>query len=123
VAALAAAERWVVDSDGYAAVRDTLWAHADLLVWLDLPRWQVMGRVLRRSLWRGLQRAELWNGNRESLRAWADPEHPVRWAWSQHAARRALIHERVTDPRWQHLTVVRLRTAREARRWRRSLDA
>ncbi|MDP9183161.1 MAG: hypothetical protein M3P04_10355 [Actinomycetota bacterium] len=110
-----------MDSDGYAAVRDTLWARAELLVWLDLPRWQVMLRVVRRSLWRGLQRAELWNGNRESLSAWADPEHPVRWAWSQHGARRALIHDRVGDPRWQQLSVVRLRSAGEARRWRRAL--
>lgn len=121
VAVVVAGERWVVDSDGYSAVRDTMWARADTLVWLDLPRWQVMLRVVRRSLWRGLRRVELWNGNREGLGAWKDSGHPVRWAWSQHADRRAAIGGRVADPRWEHLAVVHLRSARDARRWVRDL--
>ncbi|HUR50722.1 MAG TPA: AAA family ATPase [Mycobacteriales bacterium] len=123
VAEVVTEERWVVDSDGYPAVRDLLWARADTLVWLDLPRWQVMARVVRRSVWRGLQRAELWNGNRETFRAWADPGHPVRWAWTQHGARRTTIETRLADPRWAHLRVVRLESARAARRWREQLDA
>jgi hypothetical protein len=118
VAELAATEQWVFDSDGYSAVRDALWSRADTLVWLDLPRWQVMQRVVRRSLWRGLRRTELWNGNREGLRAWGESGHPVRWAWSQHAARRQLIAERLGDPRWGHLTVYRLRSAGQVRTWR-----
>lgn len=121
VAALVAGERWVVDSDGYSAVRDVMWARADTLVWLDLPRWQVMGRVVRRSVWRGLLRAELWNGNRESFRGWRDSGHPVWWAWHQHGARRRTIGQRLADPRWSHLQVIHLRSARAARRWLRSL--
>jgi hypothetical protein len=121
VAAVVAGERWVVDSDGYSAVRDVMWAAADTLVWLDLPRWLVMARVLRRSVWRGLRRSELWNGNREGLGAWRDSGHPVRWAWTQHGARRRLIGERVSDPRWSHLQVVHLTSARQARDWLRSV--
>lgn len=117
VAGVVAGERWVLDSDGYSAVRDVMWGRADTLVWLDLPRWQVMLRVLRRSLRRGLLRTELWNGNREGLDAWKDSGHPVRWAWSQHAARRSLLSARVADPRWAHVTVHRLRSAAEVRRW------
>ena len=117
VAALVAGESWVVDSDGYSAVRDVLWARADTLVWLDLPRWQVMWRVVRRSLWRGLRRTELWNGNRETLGAWRDPGHPVWWAWKEHGNRRRTIGERLQDGTWRHLLVIRLRSAAEARRW------
>ncbi len=120
VEALAAQDRWVFDSDGYGAVRDVLWSRADTLVWLDLPRRQVMLRVLRRSLWRALRRVELWNGNREGFGAWKDSGHPVRWAWHQHGARRALVAARVADPAWGHLTVHHLRSTREARRWWRS---
>ena len=117
VDAFSRGDRWVVDSDGYPAVRDLLWSRADTLVWLDLPRPQVMQRVLRRSLYRGLLHAELWNGNRETLGAWRDPEHPVQWAWTQHAPRRELLSSRVADGRWAHLAVVRLRSPREVRRW------
>jgi hypothetical protein len=120
VAAVVAEERWVLDSVGYSAVRDLMWSRADTLVWLDLPRWQVMLRVLRRSVWRVLLRTELWNGNREGLGAWKDSGHPVRWAWSQHTARRALIGARVVDPAWSHLEVHHLRSARAARRWARA---
>lgn len=108
-----------MDSDGYSAVRDVMWERADTLVWLDLPRWQVMLRVLRRSVWRGLLRTELWNGNRESFRGWKDSGHPVWWAWHRHGARRATIASRVEDPRWGHLEVHRLRSARDVRRWSR----
>lgn len=109
--------RWVTCSMGYPATRDLLWDRADTVVWLDLPRRQCEWRVLRRSVVRGLLRSELWNGNRESLLAWRTPDHPVRWTWTQHAARRALVAQRLADPRWAHLQLVHLRTAAEARRW------
>lgn len=120
---IAAGERWVFDSDGYSAVRDALWARADTLVWLDLPRRQVMSRVLRRSTWRGLLREELWNGNRESLLGWRDPDHPVQWAWRGHAERRVTTGGRLMDPRWAHLDVVHLHSAADAKRWLRALSA
>ena len=37
VAAAAACEGWVIDG-GYSKVRDIVWARADTVVWLDLPR-------------------------------------------------------------------------------------
>lgn len=117
VAAAIGQERWVIDSVGYASVRDLVWDRADTLVWLDLPRWQVMPRVVRRTVRRVVLRTELWNGNREGPGAWRDPEHPVRLAWSEHGSRRAMVAERVADPRWAHLEVHHLRSAREVRRW------
>jgi adenylate kinase family enzyme len=112
-----AEESWIVDSDGYSAVRDVLWARADTLVWMDLPRRQVMWRVVRRSLWRGVRRAELWNGNRETLRAWGHSGHPVRWAWSEYGNRRRTIGDRLQTGTWDHLRVIHLTSAAEAKRW------
>jgi adenylate kinase family enzyme len=116
--AMAAAEQpgWVVDGD-YAAVRDLFWERADTLVWLDLPRAVVMVRVIRRSAARAVLRRELWNGNRERLRDWLDPQHPIRWAWSQHGRRRRELEARVADPRFAGLRIVRLRRAGDAGRW------
>ena len=117
VEAFTAGPRWVTDSIGYPAVRDLVWGRADTLVWLDLPRWQVMARVLRRSARRAVLREEIWNGNRETVLAWRRRDHPVRWAWTQYHPRRALVLERLADPRWRDVTVVHLRSAAEAERW------
>ena len=115
VAALAAQERWVVDSWGYPAdVRGPLWQRADTVLWLDLPRRTTMPRVLRRSLRRTLTRQRIFGGNRETLRGWLDPDHPVRSSWREHASRRAQLLALVGAHRAQ---VRRFRTAAEAARW------
>ncbi len=103
VDAATAGEVWVVDSDGYAPVRDLVWSRADTLVWLDYGRPLVMSRVIRRSFARATYDRHLWNGNTEGFRDWADPDHPVRWAWAQHGPRRATIRARLADPRWAGL--------------------
>lgn len=108
---------WVVDGN-YAVVRDLLWGPADTLVWLDLSRPVVMGRVVRRTLRRLVTREELWNGNREQWRNLLsrDPERSiVRWAWATHPDRRRQYPDLIAEPRWQPLAVHRLRTPREAR--------
>jgi adenylate kinase family enzyme len=109
---------WVADAFGYPEVEDLLWARCDTFVWVDHSRPVVMARVLRRSLARATYDRELWNGNREGFRDWVDPEHPIRWAWSQHAPRRARIEARLAAA---HVgdgpTVIRLGTPAAARRW------
>src|SRR5260370_10676914 len=52
VAAVAAGERWVIDGSYSSKVRDLVWARADTVVWLDLPKRTVMRRIIWRSLWR-----------------------------------------------------------------------
>ena len=93
---------------------------ADLIVWLDQPRWRVMPRVVRRTMWRGLTRRELWHGNRERLGNLLkrDPEENIaRWAWTRHEAyrRQWIARAAAGDP------VLRLSSPREIRAWLRSL--
>src|SRR5215207_3621140 len=83
-------EGWVVDGN-YSIVRDLVWARADTVVWFDLPRYAVMRRLSWRTARRGVLHAELWNGNRESLRNFfsRDPERSIlAWAWTTHARNR-----------------------------------
>jgi adenylate kinase family enzyme len=90
VAAAVAGERWVIDGNYTSQVKDLVWARADTVVWLDLPRRTVMRRVIWRSLWRAAKRTELWNGNRERWRNFfsVDKEESViAWAWQTHAVR------------------------------------
>jgi adenylate kinase family enzyme len=80
---LSAGEGWVIDGN-YAAVEDLVWARADTVVWLDLPRRTVVRRVALRSLRRAVTRQQLWNGNREPLSnvyRLAPGKSLVRWTW------------------------------------------
>ena len=114
-----ARERWTTEWQ-YSPARPLLAQRADLLVWLDFPFTTVtLPRVTSRTLRRRLRREQLWNGNVEPpLRTFfTDPEHIVRWAFRT----RRNYHERI--PRLAaeapHLTIVRLRSPREAERWLR----
>ena len=58
---------WVLDGN-YSAARDITLPLADTVVWLHLPFRVVYPRLARRTVVRSFQHAELWNGNRETLR-------------------------------------------------------
>jgi adenylate kinase family enzyme len=110
VGAAAAQDCWVMDGN-YSAVRPLVWARADTIVWLDLPRRTVMRQVVWRTLRRAVMRQELWNGNRESLRnflTWAPEESIISWAWHNHGKYRDRYAAAAADPANAHLTFVRL---------------
>jgi len=120
---ITAGEAWVIDGN-YRAVRDLIWARADTLVWLDLPRATSVRRVAGRTLRRTLTRQELWNGNREALRNLVrrDPERNILlWAWVKQPLMAEQYEQAVADPGNAHLAVVRLRTPAEVRAFVRSL--
>ena len=125
VAAAAAGERWVIDGN-YSSVQDIVWARADTVVWLDLPRRTVMRRVIWRTLRRIGGRVELWNGNRERWRnlfSLDKEESIIAWAWQTHAANRARYEADMADPNHGHLRFVRLRSAESVRRFLQSVEA
>jgi adenylate kinase family enzyme len=124
VAAAAAGERWVIDG-GYSAVRDIVWARADTVVWLDLPKRTVMRRLIWRTLRRVAGRTELWNGNRERWRnlfTWDKEESVIAWAWQTHASRRERYAGLLADPANARLRFVRLTSPGAVRRFLRSTD-
>lgn len=114
------ADSWVVDGNYRSLVQDLVFAAADTVVWLDLPRGVVMSRVVRRTLGRMVLRRELWNGNRERLRNLikTDPEENIiLWSWTQHARYRHLYQEARDDPLHRHLTWVRITSPRTQQEW------
>lgn len=115
VDAATAAPAWVVDGN-YSAVRDLVWARADTVVWLDLPRWLIEWQLVRRTAERLLLRRELWNGNRERWRDLPRADHPIRWSWRKHPIYRQRYGARFADPTTSQ-TCIRLRSRREARGW------
>ena len=107
---------WVTEWQ-YDVVRPLLAERADLVVWLDLPKAQVIRQVTARTLRRWVRREELWNGNREPApwRILIDPENVVRWAWRTHHLAEQRIHALLAaDPA---RPVVRLRSHAESAAW------
>ncbi len=103
--------RWVVDGN-YSKSRDVVWPRAQMVIWLDYPRWRTMSRVIRRTVRRVISREELWHGNREPLsNLWSlDPEKSIiAWAWTTHASRRQRYERMLEDPRWSHIDFRRVR--------------
>jgi adenylate kinase family enzyme len=83
------ADGWIVDGNYLSKLGDLITARADVVIWFNLPRGEVMSRVIKRSLRRAFTREVLWNGNRESvlnLLKWSPEKNIIRWSWTQHAA-------------------------------------
>lgn len=119
VAAKTAEDGWVIDGN-YGRVRDLVWARADTVVWLDLPKRTVMRQLVWRTLRRVAGRRKLWNGNRERWRnffSWDPEQSVISWAWHKHAADRAKYAAAASDPACAHLRFVRLASHRDAARF------
>jgi hypothetical protein len=110
----------VVDG-GYSPVRHLTWGRADTIVWLDYPLGLVLRRWARRTVSRIRNRTEFWpgTGNRETVHNALRRDGLLWWILRTHRARRRrLAAELAARP---DLTVIRLRSPDEARRWLRSL--
>ena len=125
VTSLAMLDRWVIDGNyRRVVVEGPVWARADTVVWLDLPRRIVMRQVIGRSLRRLVRNEELWNGNKESCRnlfAWDPEQSIIRWSWTQHGKYVDRYSAAMTAPEYSHIEFVRLRSRREIDRWLQQL--
>ncbi|HEX8731690.1 MAG TPA: hypothetical protein VF725_06475 [Ktedonobacterales bacterium] len=116
-AAAVAGDAWVVDGN-YHQTRDLTWPRAETFVWLDYSMSVIFARLFRRTLWRGLFRVELWNGNRERL--W--PQFFTRdslfiWALTSQPKHRREYPLIPTDAATAGATFIHLRSPRATARW------
>ena len=115
----AAQDGWVIDGN-YSTAQPVVWARADTVAWLDLPKRIVMRRIVWRTLRRVAGHQELWNGNRERWRnlfTWDPVESVISWAWHTHASYRERYAAARADPANAHLDFVRLTSPAEVRRF------
>lgn len=114
--------RWVSDGN-YFDRADWLWEQADTIVWLDLPLWVVVPRMVRRSLRRILTKEELWNGNREQWSALVGRDSLVLWAMKSQRIHRRTLPQRLAALACSGTAVVRLCSEGEVGRWWASMAA
>lgn len=106
-------ESWVM-AGNYSAQQDLSWPVADTVIWLDLPLATVLRRCVGRT-WRRWRSQELiWGTNRESfwrhIMLWNPEKSLIAFTAKTYRRRRRMLLECAHDPRWSHLTFIRLRT-------------
>lgn len=114
-------ESWVMAGNYTSVQQDVSWPTADTIVWLDLPLTTVLRRCVVRT-WRRWRSDELlWGTNRENfwrhLMLWNPEESLIAYTVKTHRSRRRKFEALTDDPRWSHITIVRLRTPAEIDRW------
>jgi adenylate kinase family enzyme len=108
-----ASDGWVIDGTYRSKLGDLVLAGADTVVWLDLPIWIWLPRLVRRTLRRIRGDELLWNDNTESYRtAFWGSESLVGFALRMHFSRRRRYPRQLAS-----FPVVRLRTRRQVREW------
>lgn len=99
---------------------------ADTIIWLDMPRWLIMRRVIARTVRRAATREILWNGNREPLTnfyRWDPDKNIIRWAWTKFDDYRQQGITAMADGTWAHATVHHLRSPADVVRLIAQADA
>jgi adenylate kinase family enzyme len=89
----------------------------ETLVWLDLPRWQVQGQVLARTLRRLVMRERLWHDNVERWSTAFSADSIVLWSIKTFRRRRREYGAIFETPEFAAKTRIRLRSRGEVRRW------
>ena len=117
-------QSWVMAGNYTHQQQDVSWPVADTIVWLDLGLPTLLRRVVARSWRRWRSRELLWGTNRETFwehfMLW-DPERSlISYMLKTHRTRRRQFEAFTRDPRWSHLTFIRLRSVEAIERW---LDA
>lgn len=83
-----AAEAWILDT-AYGTWLDVALHRCELVVGLDYPRWLSLGRLVRRTVSRIIDRTSICNGNVESLRMALSRDSIIVWHFKSFARKRA----------------------------------
>jgi adenylate kinase family enzyme len=114
IAAICAGQRWILDT-AYGKWLEIPMARVQLIVALDYPRWVSLGRLVRRTLRRAVDRNPICNGNTESLRLAFSADSIIVWHFKSFARKRARIRTWAADPGGPE--VVRFTRPQETQRW------
>lgn len=109
---------WTFDGNlGQSVEKQLVLSRCDTLVWLDLPRWQVMWWITRRTLWRAVSRQRLFHENVERWRTVFSRDSMIAWAWRTFQKRKIQYSQLFADPQHSGRTRVRLTSRGEIKRW------
>ncbi len=112
---------WTFDGNFGPSPEDQLvLSRCDTLVWLDLPRWQVMWSVTLRTFRRAITRERLWHGNVERWRRVLSRDSMIVWAWRTYP-RQQRRYGALFDAPDAARADIRFTSRRQVNRWLASL--
>lgn len=112
-----AGDGWVIDGNYEGKLGDSLWRQADTVVFLDLPLWVIVTRIVRRTVTRSVRKVELYSGNRERLRYLVTKDSLIWFTLRNYKRKRERWAARIGDPDYSHLELIRLTRGRAATAW------
>ena len=108
---------WVVAGSYASFSQRTFWPRLETVIWLDLPMYQLIWRVLSRSWTRWRSKELLWGTNYDrfwpQLMVWNKRESLLWWIVSQHRRKRRNMRAYMSEPGWQHIQFLRLGSSAE----------
>lgn len=117
IAAEVARDGWVIDGN-YGLTREQVWSSADTLIWLNYPLRVIFGRLLQRTLRRGLRKEMLWGTNQERLwTQFVSPKSLFLWALQTYPRYRREYPILIGSPEYAHLRVVTFHSPAQASEW------
>jgi adenylate kinase family enzyme len=120
------ADAWVLVGNYRSQQSHISWPRAQSIVWLDLPLWRTIPRLLARSFRRWRSGEELWGGNRErfwsQLRIWEPEASLVGWNLKTRRSRRRDFEAAMRDPAHAAVRFHRLCSPLQIRQWLRQLS-
>ncbi|MEM8545918.1 MAG: hypothetical protein AAGF66_18225 [Cyanobacteria bacterium P01_H01_bin.119] len=117
IQAATAGESWVVAGSYARFSQPVFWPRLETIVWLDLPLYQLVWRMLKRSWKRWRTHELLWGTNYEKfwpqLMVWRREDSLLWWIVTQYHPKRQKMLEYHIDPQWSHIRFIRLCSSRE----------
>lgn len=114
---------WVLAGSYETFCRSVAWPRLDTIVWLDMPLWRLLPRVLLRSWRRWRTRELLWGTNYErfwpQLAIWRKEDSLIWWIVTQQRPKRRRMLSHMADPECAHIRFIRLRSPAEVREYLR----
>ncbi len=119
VADITATDAWVLDT-AYGAWLDLVLPRCQLVVGLDYPRWLSLGRLVRRTISRLIDRRPMLNGNVETVRNVLSSESIIIWHFKSFARKRARMRDWAAS--YDGLPVLLFRHPAQLERWLSTFD-
>lgn len=104
-------DTWIIDGN-YTRSTSITWPEADTVIWLDLPYWQTIYQVTKRSIRRIITKENLCSieENRESLKITLGKDSVIRWAMKTYHRNREKYLERMKSSKYSHIKFIHLKS-------------